>query len=153
MFATWISTRTHMNNVAFPRRMPVSRTYFQQDGRKLTGYFCFGLVSPIMYFVEFVILSGTQFCTSHPPFVILPVLLPKYPFPLFCCVSSQLVKEPSFALSNVSVSMQILKQHFSRTLQPRIQVQLRLTYTRRMSTIQNFLLFKFNRQRKGQIVF
>ena len=68
-------------------------------------------------------LLGIHFRTSLLSFVILPVPVPKYPFPIFYHISNKSINEPSFAFPDVSVSLQTLKQHFSKALQSRMQVQ------------------------------
>lgn len=95
LFSTWTSTRTHMKTVVPPQRMPVSHTRFQEDGKKLGGYcwvLSFGWLvcfPPSCTLRSFIMLLGICFCTSLLPFVILPVLVPKYPFSIFYHVSSK----------------------------------------------------------------
>lgn len=65
-------------------------------------------------------LLGKHFFTSLLPFT---VLVPKYPFPIFHHISSKSINKPSLGLPYVSVSLQTLKQHFSRALLSKTQVQ------------------------------
>lgn len=124
--STWISTRTHMKTVVPPWRMPVSHTHFQEDGKKFSGccWVLASLASSNMYFEEFHLIAGHPFLyLSLLPFVILLVLVPKHPFYIFYLISSKSITKPFFALPYVSVSLQPSKQHFSRALQSRMQVQ------------------------------
>lgn len=115
--------------------------------------FCFPSTGTLR---SFIMLLGIHFCTSLLPFVILPVLVSKYPFPIFYHISSKSINEPSFAFLCMSVSLQTLKPHFSRAPIKNAGTRIRLTSSnrRRMRAIQNILLFKCNGQYgKYQIIF
>lgn len=151
-----LNQNTHEDCQYHPRECQFLTHIFSRIEKSLLdalGFCCLlVLFSSNMYFEEFHHVVGHPFLSFA--FRYPPVLFPKYPFPIFYHVNSKSINKPSSAFPCVSVSLQTLKQHFSRALQSRIRYKDQINTRGRMRTIQNFLLFKCNGQYgKYQIVF
>lgn len=122
-----LNQNTHEDCSTTPENASFSYTFsvgWKKAHWMLMGFvvwlFCF---PPTCTLRRFIMLLDIHFCTSCLLFVTLPVLAPKCPFPIFYHVSSKSMRVLSSAFPCVSVSLQTLKQNFSRVLQSRMQVQ------------------------------
>jgi len=120
-----LNQNTHEDYSTTPENASFSYTF--SVGHKKAYWMLWGFVRCLV-FLQQVLWAVSPCCLASVsvcllPFVILPVLVPKYPFPIFYHISSKSINKPSLALPCASFSLQTLKQHFSRALQSRMQVQ------------------------------
>lgn len=127
LFSTWISTRTPMKTSTTPENARFS------GGWKEASFFFFffrgerqerllvGLIFSNKYFKEFHHVAGQTFLQLSFAFHC-PGSQVSFAY-IFYYISSKSINKPSLGLPYVSVSLQTLKQQFSRALLSKMQVQ------------------------------